>query len=94
MSICVKRREAPIDYTIDWGRAWMGTAEILSSHWTVEGDRPIDLAAVPAPAAQGLSRATLSGGLAGGRYTVRGHVVLSDGRAATRSLRLQIGTGR
>ncbi|MDB5689308.1 MAG: hypothetical protein JWL91_1184 [Sphingomonas bacterium] len=100
MNICLKRREAPIAYTIDWGRGWIGAAGIRASHWTVEaaggGGQPEShgIAVTGAAADEGVTRATISGGVPGVRYTVRGHVELTDGRTGTRALALQIGAGR
>ena len=100
MKICLKRREAPIDYTIDWGRGWMGTAAIHASRWTIaadgRGDDPDGGGAVviAIDAGEGRTRATITGGMPGAFYTVRGHVELTDGRRAVRALSLQIGAGR
>ena len=99
MNICLKRREAPIAYTIDWGRGWIGAAEIRSSRWSVEpggGELPAGstVAVSDTAALDGVTRATISGGVPDARYTVRGHVELSDGRTGTRALALQIGGGR
>jgi len=93
MSICVKRSVAPVAYTIDWGRGWLGTAGIVASDWTIDGAEG-GLTAIAADGEDGVTRATITGGVPGARYSVRGHVRLSDGRTATRTLAVQIGGGR
>jgi hypothetical protein len=93
MSICVKRSVAPVAYTIDWGRGWLGTAGIVASEWTVDGPQG-GLAAIGSEASDGVTRATITGGVPGAQYAVRGHVRLSDGRSASRTLSVQIGGGR
>lgn len=100
MNICLKRREAPIAYTIDWGRGWIGTAGIRTSHWTVEAaggcaqPESDGIAVIDTAADEGLTRATIAGGVPGNCYTVRAHVELTDGRTGTRALALQIGGRR
>ena len=93
MSICVKRSVAPVAYAIDWGRGWLGTAGIVASDWTIDGTAG-GLAAISGETADGVTRATILGGMPGALYAVRGHVRLSDGRTATRTLAVQIGGGR
>jgi hypothetical protein len=103
MNICLKRREAPIAYAIDWGRGWVGAAGIHAARWTVEpadAGSPVASDGVAVIGAGGgepgesVTRATITGGVPGLRYTVRGHVTLTDGRTASRTLALQIGAGR
>jgi hypothetical protein len=93
MSICVKRSVAPIAYTIDWGRGWLGTAGIVASDWTVDGVAG-GLAASGNQVTDGVTRTTITGGVPGANYAVRGHVRLSDGRTASRTLAVQVGVGR
>ena len=93
MSIYDMGRDAPVDYTIDWGPGWLGGADIVGSGWSVDGDGSGALVAVARSAPAGRTAVRLAGDTPG-RYTVRGHVRLSDGRRATRSLTLRIGGGR
>lgn len=85
MNIYPKRAEAPLVYTIDWGKGWLGDAAIVASRWSVE---PVDATemVVGPDAGEGRTRASVSGGELGRRYRLSGHVLLSDGRTGTRSL--------
>lgn len=94
MSIYTIGHQAPVDYTIDWGAGWLGRAAIVASRWSVDGDDPRGLTVLDRGAGERTTGATLSADRGGGRYTVRGHVLLSDGRSATRSLAVQIGGPR
>ena len=89
-----KGREAPVDYTIDWGPGWLRGAVIAASRWIVDGGADGAILVRDRPAGDGITSATLSGGMPGERYTVRNEVLLSDGRTAARSLTLAIGGGR
>jgi hypothetical protein len=77
---------------IDWSPGWLRGATIAAARWIVDGVG--GLTATERPAGEGRTAVALCGGLPGERYSVRGEVILSDGRRASRSLTLAIGGGR
>ncbi len=91
MTIYQKGRAAPVDYVIDWGPGWLRGAAIVASHWSAD---QAGIAIDEHRAADGRTRARISGGRPGERYTVSSTVDLSDGRRGTRSLTLAIGDAR
>lgn len=86
MTIHAKRADAPLVYTIDWGRGWLGEAAVVAARWSVE---PADAAGLVLDArddGDGRTSVRVSGGEPGRGYRLSGHVLLSDRRSATRSL--------
>jgi hypothetical protein len=90
MATYLKDPDASLDYTIDWGAGYLGTATLTASTWTVTPVEPGGL--FIAGQAQSVTRAivTLNGGVPGHFYHVGNQVVLSDGHADERSLTIRV----
>lgn len=90
MATYLKDPGASLDYTIDWGAGYLGTATLTSSTWTVV---PVEAGGIVIGAeALSATRAsvTLGGGVPGHFYRVANQVVMSDGKADERSITLRV----
>jgi hypothetical protein len=90
MATYLKDPGASLDYTVDWGAGYLGTATLTASTWTVLPVEPGGL--VVSAQAQSTTRAsvTLSGGVPGHFYRLANQVVMSDGKADERSIHIRV----
>ncbi|QLC23654.1 hypothetical protein HFP57_00495 [Parasphingopyxis algicola] len=90
MTPILKDPDAMLGYTIRWPDAVLDGAAIANASWSIEPDE----AGAIVPSSDfidgGETGARFSGGLAGRVYRAVCHIVLSDGRAADRSLVIRV----
>ncbi len=90
MATYLKDPGASLDYTIDWGAGYLGSATVTSSSWTV---LPVEIGGIViAGDAHSATRTsvTLSGGISGHLYRIGNQVVMSDGSADERSITVRV----
>ncbi|MET0270324.1 MAG: hypothetical protein ABW173_07835 [Sphingomonas sp.] len=90
MTIYPKHPERPLDYMVDWGGALNGR-RVAASDWSIHPAEPGGLDVAARLTGDTTTRATLTGGLAGGTYRVRGRATFADGGSATRGFAVRIG---
>lgn len=84
MATFVKDPEAVLDYVIDWA-TWLDGDTIATSEWAAVGGITIEQDSHTST----IATVWLSGGVAGGWYTVTNHITTADGREDDRSIQIK-----
>lgn len=90
MSLFIKDPDSRIDYSVDWGAAYLGANLIAASHWQVT---PLEEGGVEVAASghDGLSTlVTLTGGRTGASYALTNRITLTNGEVDERSIAIRV----
>ena len=90
MSFYLKDPDGRIDYSIDWGAAYLDGQVIADSQWGVSPEEVDGVAIDVASFDFTRTAVTLTGGVAGHVYRIGNRVTLSDGRSDERSLTVRV----
>jgi len=86
----LKDPDARIDYSIDWGPAFLNGRAIAASSWSVAPAEADGIAVDTASHDPQRTAATLTGGVPGHVYRIGNRVTLSDGHSDERSLCVRV----
>jgi hypothetical protein len=90
MATYLKDSGATLDYTIDWGAGYLGTATLTASSWTVLPVEPNGIIIVSEMQTATRTSVTVNGGVPGHLYVIGNQVVMSDGKADERSITIRV----
>ncbi len=90
MTIMVKPPAARLDYSIDWGTAYLGDAAILASEWQLSPVHDGGLLLVDSAILGPVTLATVTGGRLGAIYDLTNRITLSSGESDERSLSIRV----
>lgn len=90
MAVFVKDPDSRVDYTMDWGVAYLGDQHIVSSNWAVS-PQSADAPVIEGSSHDGRKTAvTLSGGAIGKVYDITNRVMLGNAERVERSISIQV----
>jgi hypothetical protein len=90
MSFYLKDPESRVDYSVDWGAAYLDGQTIVGSGWSVEPEEADGLFVEQESHDLVRSAARLGGGIAGHVYSATNRVALSDGTIDRRSIHIRV----
>jgi hypothetical protein len=90
MATYLKDPGATLDYTIDWGAGYLGTATLTASTWTVQPVEAGGISIMSEMQTTTRTSVTLQGGVPGHLYHIGNQVVMSDGKADERSITVRV----
>jgi hypothetical protein len=91
MSFLLKDPEAVLDYMVDWGAEYLGSADVLiNSEWSVDPDEPGGVTVLPGAFDGRTAVVKASGGIAGHVYRIVNRVELISGRFDSRSITVRV----
>lgn len=93
MKTFIKDPDEVLDYSFDWGTAWLGSDSIADSDWALDPDTDGELAIAESPTPSFDDETTtvwLEGGVAGERYLLTNSIETAAGRYADRSVWIKI----
>jgi hypothetical protein len=90
MTLLLKDPDAVLDYSVDWGAAYLGGDLLAASEWSVSPDEPGGVSVVGSDFDAAHATVKAGGGEAGKLYRLINHVVMDSGRLDSRSIVLRV----
>lgn len=90
MAYELKDPAARVDYLIDWGSDYLTEQHLVASGWTVAPVEAGGLVVLSHAHDLVCAKATVGGGVEGGRYMLTNQVTLSDGQIDERSIAIRV----